>query len=602
MIRLLRQLIRLLTPEQRHRFFGLQILVVLMAFAEILGVASVGPFIALVSNPALISQHDLLARIYAHAGFPSADDFVFWVGVGVLAILLISTIVSMVTVWQLSLFSSQVGTEMGARLYRYYLYRDWLFHASGSSAQLTKQIAAETNRVTNHVLNPLLQMNARVVLAIFMLAGLFVFNPSVTVAAVLIFSSAYILLYKVVRSRLAQNGRRISEATTSRYKLMAEGFGGIKDLLILGRQRGFLERFETSSRQLALSQATNQTLAQAPRYLMELVAYGAIVFFVLYLQKSYEGDLQRILPVLAVYALAGFKLLPACQVIYTNIAAIKGGMAAFEAVRSDLELSSRQEVVNKTQSMDETGERLNLEQGIELSGITFTYPGKPSPALNALSLQIPVNRTVGIVGPSGSGKSTVIDMLLGLIQPDLGQVLIDGKPLNAMQMRAWQNNLGFVPQSIFLSDASILENVAFGLARELIDVEHVRQAIVMAHLDEFVAGLPDGLETRIGERGVQLSGGQRQRIGIARALYQDAGMLIFDEATSALDGITEQLIMDAIHDFSGTRTIVVVAHRLKTVEKCDIIYFIDRGQVVDSGTFDDLKSKNPTFRKMVEHA
>src|SRR5690606_38978975 len=241
-----------------------------------------------------------------------------------------------------------------------------------------------------------------------------------------------------------------------------------------------------------------------------------------------------------------------------------------------------------TQSMDETVERLNLEQGIELSGITFTYPGKPSPALNALSLQIPVNRTVGIVGPSGSGKSTVIDMLLGLIQPDLGQVLIDGKPLNAMQMRAWQNNLGFVPQSIFLSDASILENVAFGLARELIDVEHVRQAIVMAHLDEFVAGLPDGLETRIGERGVQLSGGQRQRIGIARALYQDAGMLIFDEATSALDGITEQLIMDAIHDFSGTRTIVVVAHRLKTVEKCDIIYFIDRGQVVDSGTFDDL--------------
>lgn len=602
MIRLLRQLIRLLTPEQRHRFFGLQILVVLMAFAEILGVASVGPFIALVSNPALISQHDLLARIYAHAGFPSADDFVFWVGVGVLAILLISTIVSMVTVWQLSLFSSQVGTEMGARLYRYYLYRDWLFHASGSSAQLTKQIAAETNRVTNHVLNPLLQMNARVVLAIFMLAGLFVFNPSVTVAAVLIFSSAYILLYKVVRSRLAQNGRRISEATTSRYKLMAEGFGGIKDLLILGRQRGFLERFETSSRQLALSQATNQTLAQAPRYLMELVAYGAIVFFVLYLQKSYEGDLQRILPVLAVYALAGFKLLPACQVIYTNIAAIKGGMAAFEAVRSDLELSSRQEVVNKTQSMDETGERLNLEQGIELSGITFTYPGKPSSALNALSLQIPVNRTVGIVGPSGSGKSTVIDILLGLIQPDSGQVLIDGKPLNPMQMRAWQNNLGFVPQSIFLSDASILENVAFGLARELIDVEHVRQAIVMAHLDEFVAGLPDGLETRIGERGVQLSGGQRQRIGIARALYQDAGMLIFDEATSALDGITEQLIMDAIHDFSGTRTIVVVAHRLKTVEKCDIIYFIDRGQVVDSGTFDDLKSKNPTFRKMVEHA
>lgn len=602
MIRLLRQLIRLLTPGQRRRFFALQILVVLMAFAEILGVASVGPFIALVSNPALIIQNDLLAHIYAYAGFSTPDDFVFWVGVGVLVILLVSALVSMLTVWQLSLFSNSIGTEMGVRLYRYYMYQDWLFHAAGSSAQLTKQIAAETNRVTNQVLGPLLQTNARVVLTILMLTGLFVFNPVVTVVAVLIFSLAYILLYKVVRSRLAQNGKRISEATTSRYKLMAEGFGGIKDLLILGRQKDFLDRFDASSRRLALSQATNQSLAQAPRYFMELVAYSTIVFFVLYLQKSYEGDLRQILPILAVYALAGFKLLPACQGIYTNIAAIKGGMAAFEAVRGDLERSARMEVANDARNMGNSGERLGLKQGIELSNITFTYPGKPVPALSALNLYIPGNKTIGVVGASGSGKSTIIDMLLGLIQPDSGQVLVDGRLLDSMSLRAWQDNLGFVPQSIFLSDASILENVAFGLAKDLIDVERVRQAISMAHLDDFVASLPDGLDTRIGERGVQLSGGQRQRIGIARALYQNAGVLIFDEATSALDGITEKLIMDAIHDFSGTKTVVVVAHRLKTVEKCDIIYFIDHGQVVDTGTFDDLKSKNPTFRKMAEHA
>jgi HlyD family secretion protein len=243
-----------------------------------------------------------------------------------------------------------------------------------------------------------------------------------------------------------------------------------------------------------------------------------------------------------------------------------------------------------------------LNEAIELIDISFTYPGKQSPALSALDLRIPVNKTVGLVGASGSGKSTVIDMLLGLIQPDSGRMLIDGESLDAMRLRAWQNNLGFVPQSIFLSDASVLENVAFGLAKETINVERARHAVSLAHLDDLVSSLPDGLNTRIGERGVQLSGGQRQRIGIARALYQDAGVLIFDEATSALDGITEKMIMDAIHDFSGTKTVVIVAHRLKTVEKCDIIYFVDHGKVVDSGKFDDLKSRNPTFRKMAQHA
>lgn len=241
-------------------------------------------------------------------------------------------------------------------------------------------------------------------------------------------------------------------------------------------------------------------------------------------------------------------------------------------------------------------------QAIALQDITFHYPGKQTPALDSLTIEIPANRVIGLVGASGSGKSTAIDILLGLIEPSAGQLLIDGQPLDAERRRAWQNTLGFVPQAIFLADASICENIAFGIPPDEIDEERVRHAAHMAHLDELLEQLPDGLNTRVGERGVQLSGGQRQRIGIARALYDDAEVLVFDEATSALDGITERMIMEAIHDFAGRKTIIMIAHRLATVRKCDCIYLMAHGKVVDQGSYDELASRNQTFKRMAEHA
>ena len=237
-----------------------------------------------------------------------------------------------------------------------------------------------------------------------------------------------------------------------------------------------------------------------------------------------------------------------------------------------------------------------------LKNIRFTYPGKPEPALHDLTMTIGVNKVTGLVGASGSGKSTAIDILLGLIQPEKGELLIDGEPITKQQLRAWQNSLGFVPQSIFLADSSIRENIAFGLPPELVDEEKVQQAATMAHLAELLAELPDGLNTRVGERGVQLSGGQRQRIGIARALYHDADVLILDEATSALDGITEKLIMDAIHDLSGKKTIIIIAHRLATVKQCDTIFLLSQGKLLDQGTYIELQARNEIFKKMTAHA
>ena len=601
MFKLIKQLFSLLSPSQRKRYFSLQILVVLTAFAEILGVLSMAPFMAIVGDMSILMGDGLLAEIYTKSGVSSPNEFVFWLGFSVLVLLLIGALISMYTTWRLSMFATGIGSEIADTLYQFYMNQSWLFHSTTSSAQLTKQVANETTRLTTLVLQPLMQMNARIVLALFMSLGIFIYNPMVAIIGLLIFSIAYAVLYKIVRFQLQNNGATISNIHEVRFRLMNEGFGGIKDVLLLGISADFINRFEQSGKTLAYSLGTNNALAHVPRYFMELIAFGAMISLVLYLLLTYQGDLGIILPVLSVYALAGFKLLPAFQQIYFSLALIKGNISAFESIKDDLEKSkalSKQQSVRTHNSTD----KMQLLESIKLQNISFTYPSKPEPVLKNLTLTIPANKIVGIVGPSGSGKSTAIDILLGLIEPQAGQVLIDNIKIESINRRGWQNTIGFVPQSIFLSEGSIAENVAFGVPEKEINLSQVQVAIKLAHLDELISELPEGINTRVGERGVQLSGGQRQRIGIARALYHEASVLVFDEATSALDGITEKIIMDAIHDFNGQKTIIMIAHRLKTVQKCDIIFFIDKGQIVDQGTYQELIENNPQFKKMAAHS
>lgn len=569
-----------------------------MAFAEVAGVAAIGPFMALVGDISLLQGDGKLAQLYALSGFESPRDFLFWLGIAVLIALSGAAAISMFTIWRLSLYAAQIGAEISTRLYKHYMQQPWLFHASGSSSQLTNRIALEATRITNMVIQPLMLMNAKGVLALVMAIAIFVFNPFVALAGLLIFSLAYFVLYKTVRKHLSKNGRDISRANQQRFKLMNEGFGGIKDTLLLGRQAEFNQRFEKTSQNLGRAQGVTRGLSQVPRYAMELIAFGAVIFLVLYLLSAYDGNLGDILPVLSVYALAGFKLLPAFQQMYTSLAQVKGNISSFDSIEEDLANSKDIRELEPSYNFG----KLSPKSFIRLDNINFNYPGKEEKALNKLTLDIPVNQVIGLVGASGSGKSTAIDVLLGLIEPQSGSLVVDGEEIKGKEKRAWQNNVGFVPQAIFLADSSIRENIAFGIPPEEIDESRVTKAAQMAHLDELLERLPEGLNTRVGERGIQLSGGQRQRIGIARALYDDAEVLVLDEATSALDGITEKLVMDAIHDFSGKKTIIMIAHRLTTVKQCDSIYILENGSVLDKGHYDDLVSRNKTFQEMAHHS
>ena len=349
---------------------------------------------------------------------------------------------------------------------------------------------------------------------------------------------------------------------------------------------------------MAYSLSNNAALAQAPRYFIELVAFGSIILLVIYLFSSHNGDLGTILPSISIYAIASIKILPAFQSIYSSIADIRANFAAFESIHQDL--------VDSSETLSLNSEKYETvaapKENILIENVTFKYETKDELVLNDLHMDIPVNSTVGIVGPSGSGKSTLIDILLGLIQPQEGHLKIDNIIIDNKNRRSWQNSIGFVAQSIFLSDATFAENVAFGISKDQINFVRVRKALEMAHLIDLVDSLENGINTNVGERGVQLSGGQRQRVGIARALYHEADVLIFDEATSSLDGITEQMIMEAINKFTGKKTIILIAHRLKTVKDCDKIFFINNGQVTDSGTYNELIETNIDFKKMASHS
>jgi len=599
MLTIIKQLFALLTDEQLKHFYVLQVLVVVMAFTELLGIASIAPFMALVGDMSILESNGVFAQLYQLSGLNDPMDFLFYTGVFVLVMLTFSTLVSMFTIWKLSIFGARIGTELADRLYTYYMQQSWQFHASGSSAQLTKQVSTEAARISNGIIQPLVRMNAKLVLALFISVGIVIYEPLIAILGLFIFSLAYFLLYRLVRKKLVSNGQKLSNVSTQRFRLMNEGFGGIKDVLLLNRSHDFIERFHDSGKVFARAQGTNIAISQVPRYFVELIAFGAMISLVLVLIKLHSGNLGEVLPILAVYALAAFKLLPALQQIYASVSTIKGNVAAFEAVKKDLERS-----FDKQKSLNETPSTMpiSLHKSIVLQQIEFSYPGKEIAAVDGVSMNIPANSVIGLVGSSGSGKSTLIDLLLGLLNPQHGSLYVDDIRITANNKRAWQNLLGFVPQSIFLSEGTIAENIGFGVPAKDISLEQVNKALTLANLSELVNQLPEGINTKVGERGVKLSGGQRQRIGIARALYHEAQVLVFDEATSALDGITEKIVMDAIHEFSGKKTIIMIAHRLKTVEKCDLIYFMEHGKIVDCGTYQDLVVRNSKFKEMAKHA
>ncbi len=588
----IQELLHCLAKAQKKKLLYLQFLLLAIAILELVGVASVIPYLSILANPALINDNPVISNFYKMVGSDSLNNFMLMMGGGVLILVIFSGLFSILGMRLITRYSQYIGQEFSVRLYNFYLRQPYLFHAENNSAELMAKITQEANRITFHVLYPLLQINAKLISAVIILSGLFVIDPLLALASALIFGIAYLLIYTLVKTRLSNNGKSITVENKRRFKAMSEGFGGIKDIILLNKKEHYGAIFSDSSFNLAKVTANNQVISAIPRYFLEILAFGSILSLTLY-HVFNNGDFKAVIPVLSLYAIAGFKLLPAFQQIYGGVANIKAGMSAFNSLKSQL-IVAKQGGNNKGIAL----EKDFCLGDIEVKNVSFSYPSSSTYVLEDLNLTIPKNKTIGLAGPSGSGKTTTIDIILGLIEPESGCVSVGNVNVNLTNIDLWRQCIGYVPQTIFLSDATIAENIAFGVEKHLISMEKVNEALRMANLFEFVCSQPDGVHTLVGERGAQLSGGQMQRVGIARALYNDASVLILDEATSALDGITESEVMKAIANLSHHKTIIIIAHRLSTLKSCDSIMLFDKGRVVDHASFDQLMKSSNVFQRM----
>lgn len=593
-------LLCVLEHHERRKLLLLLGAISVMGIMDVIGVSSVLPFMAVLAKPDIINSSRVLQGLYETSGFTSTNQFLVFLGsVALIAITTVNLFTLLVS-RQILRFCYLLGHAISERLLRGYLSRPYHFFLSRNSSELMLNVMGEVSGVVHGVLVPGMQIIAKCVVAGCVLAFVVFMKPGLAVAFAAVLGSIYAGLFLFIRKRVSQLGDRSQDANRERYRLTTEVFAGIKDLRLLAREKLYFERISQASREYALNQSATELVAMAPRYALETTAFGAVIILVLYLLAK-ESDVSHILPMLTLYAFAAYRLLPAFQQIFSSLTHIRFNLPALDVVVR--ELSGFNPSSSDTQ--DCFGERvlrpLAFERSISLDNVAYCYDGRDRPVLNGVSLVIQKNTTVGLVGETGSGKTTLADVILGLLQPRQGRLLVDETPVTSENLRAWQQNLGYVPQQIFLSDDTVARNIAFGMSESSINRARVEEVARIANIHEFVMShLPEGYDTSVGERGVRLSGGQRQRIGIARALYHDPPVLVMDEATSALDGITEDAIIEAIRALAHQKTIILIAHRFATVRDCDKILLLDQGSLVDQGSYDELIVRSADFRAMAK--
>lgn len=593
-----RQLILELFPGRESLLLaGVFVTSLLAAVFETVGVASILPFMALVLDPTSLDRYRFLAVIAERIGATTTTEKLLAVGGATALIVAFGNLANAVNVFVQQRFLARTDSRLSATLFTGYMRLPYSFHVQRDAPSVLKVLNVDVNAVVNGVILPLAQGVSRILVGVAILVLLLMHDALIALTVSSILSTVYASTYWLIRRSQQALGTTSNTANLERIRISQESLGGVKELQILGRTEGATAGFASAARRYAGARATQQVVAQMPRYVLETVAFGGILLITLVLVAGSSGSTQAVVPVLALYAFAGYRLLPALQIVFASVIAIGFYRPALESLHADFE---RVRAIPPPPSAWNT--RVGLTSSLRVRNVTFSYEGAVTPALRDVSLTIRAGESIGLVGRTGAGKSTLADLILGLYMPEKGIIEVDGTILRGDTIPSWQRQVGYVPQSVFLANASVAENIAFGLPGTDRDAAAVRDAARLAQAEEFILSLPKGYETLVGERGVKLSGGQRQRIGIARALYHRPTVLVFDEATSALDGLTEEAVMEAIRSLANDRTIILIAHRLRTVEACSRIIMLERGQVVADGPYQQLAAESDTFQSFLGRA
>jgi len=582
-----------LTQRRQRQFALLMGLMLISAFAEVVSLGAVLPFLGILAAPEHVFNHPIVADVVLAWGITSSDQLVLPLTVAFAAAALIAGAIRILLLWASTRIAFASGADLGIEVYRRTLYQPYRVHAARNSSEVISGITNKVNGVVFLVLLPLLTLVSSTVLLVAIMLALLAIDPMVASVAAVGFGASYALITWMSRRRLHRNSQRIAHEQTQVVKALQEGLGGIRDVLLDGTQPVYCDIYRQADYPLRRAQGNNAFIGASPRYIME--ALGMVLIAALaYALSRQVGGIATALPVLGALALGAQRLLPALQQIYSAWANIAGSHASLADTIALLDQPLPAELLQPAPAP------LLIQKAIRFDAVHFRYNSDGPWVLDGLNLTIPRGARVGFVGSTGSGKSTTLDLLMGLLTPTEGELLVDGQPISGSRLRAWQRSIAHVPQSIYLADTTLAENIAFGVPPDAIDLDRVQQAARQAQIADFIESSPEGYQAYVGERGIRLSGGQRQRIGIARALYKQASVLVFDEATSALDNATEQSVMDAIEGLSSDLTILLIAHRLTTVRRCDTIVELEHGRVVAQGTYEQLLERSPSFRRMAK--
>lgn len=579
-----KKLLFLLSKDERKRVALLLVMITIMATLDMIGVASILPFMTILTNPNLIETNYLINSVFQVStkfGVKNNQDFLIMSGFIVFILLIISLTFKAITTYLQIRFVQLREYSIGKRLLEGYLHQPYSWFLSRNSADIGKTILSEVQQVISFGLNPFMEIVAKGMVTIALIILLIVADPKLTLVVGFSLALTYFLIFYFVKNYLKKNGEERLKNNKLRFTSITEAFGAVKEVKVGGLEENYINSFSKSAKIFAQSQSSSIILSQIPRFVLEAIAFGGILLIILYIM-SQTGSFNNALPIISLYVLAGYRLMPALQQIYKSFTQLAFVIPSLEKMHSDLKN------LQVTKSIHDKN-IITLNNQLELNCISYTYPNSTRLALENVSLSISAKSIVGIIGKTGSGKTTIVDIILGLLEFQKGDLKVDGKIITNKNSRSWQKSIGYVPQNIFLSDDTIESNIALGVDPTKIDKSAVEKASKIANLHQFVINeLPKKYKTSIGEKGIRISGGQRQRIGIARALYHNPELLILDEATSSLDNNTEEAVMDAIKNLSKKITIILIAHRLNTVKDCDIIYKLDKGRLIDQGKPDYL--------------
>jgi ABC-type multidrug transport system fused ATPase/permease subunit len=583
----------LLTSAERKKSFLVLGLILITAILDMIGVASILPFIAVISNPEVIETNFVLSRLYLflkNFGIETNEEFFFSLGIIVFTLLVSSLSFKAFSTYIQIRFSLMCEFSIAKKLIEGYLHQPYIWFLNRNSADLGKSILSEVGQVVNGSLITLINFINYTAIIFFILLLLFLVDFKLTLTIIFFLGFSYGLIYKLVHHLLRNIGEKRIKANELRFTSISEAFGAAKEVKVGNLEDVYIKRFSVPAKNYANYNSISSVISMLPRFGIEAISFGGMLLLILYFMKL--GSFLNILPLITLYAFAGYRVLPAAQAVYSAIVVSKYHQPALDTLYEDMKNL-------KVPNYNKDKLKLFPKKSIRLKNINFNYPNTKKTSLKNLDLEIFAGTSVGFVGETGSGKTTTVDIILGLLEAQTGTLEIDDQVINKNNVRKWQRSIGYVPQQIYLADDSVLANIAFGEESEDINQDSVRKAAKIANIDQFVMNeLPDQYQTKIGERGVRLSGGQRQRIGLARALYLEPELLVLDEATSALDNITEQTVMKAIAESSNNITTIFIAHRLTTIKNCDNIFLFEKGELKAKGNFDKLTKTNQKFFEM----